>query len=165
MGHLRAAFGEKQREDGRHDANPNEGKAARQQHHQPAKQVGCAQIDIKHHGGSDQDHTGEDQAVEHGEEGLPGHMGKAVDRGHQGIFDGPFPALDVDQVGDPVENLGEEAPHQVADQKIQHQVIGIHLDVGSTADYAHPQADKADRQAFRGGIDQPYHFPRPVALD
>ncbi len=131
----------------------------------PPHRLALLKSKIEDPDGDKQDHASEEQAVNHREDGLPRHMREAADGGHQRVFDGAFPTLDADDLGNPVEDRREVAPYQGADYQVKHQVAPIDCDACATTQVFHTQADKTDAQAVGDGINHPDQFPGPVAFD
>ena len=120
------------------------------------------QVQVEKERGRAQDHAGVNQAIDHGERRLPQHVCDALDGRHQRILDRAFPPLDADHVRDPVKDHRQVAPDDGADRQVQDEKVAVHA---LPAELFHPHADVAHRQRVDDGIDQPHHFPRPVAFD
>ena len=55
------------------------------------------------------------------------HMRDARDWRHEGVFDGAFPALHRDRLGDAVEDDAEERPDGGADGEVEDDLVDLRL--------------------------------------
>ena len=151
--HLGAAFHVQERQDRGDHADPDEAERAEQHERERGHGVRVREVELREEQEQhDEDHGRVDEAVDHRVADRSQQLRPAPDGCHEGVLEGPFPALDRHGLGDPAEHDGEVVPEDRTHHQRQEQRRAVL--VGT---------DERDRERARDGIDQEGKLPAPVA--
>src|SRR5215467_14289455 len=89
------------------------------------------------------------------------HVGEARYRSHEGVLDGTFPPLHVDNVGDTIEGHTQVGPYRRSNQQVEDQETGIDL---CACDQASASADVCYGHSVHYAIYKPDKLPGPVTF-
>src|SRR5579872_5573388 len=122
------------------------------------------EIEVEHRGRDQQDDKGPSKAIGDREQADPHQMRDPAHRSHEGVLDGPFPALPGDRKSRLHEDKRQIAPEQRPDEEIELSTAQVER-AGVRAERAEPRCEIPDRKHADQAVEEPHDLPHPVALD